>query len=194
MPSFVRRSALIAPLVLAAIVAGCGTSGSPPVGGPSIRTVAATPSSPPPTEVTPEASASPTDGPTPVPTAPLTVPPEALLLGDALPGEPAVGDLGSYTWGDEGSDAPWIVSRPGVVAKPGTAVRITFIPDVAPPSWTVRWARIAGGGAGDVASAAEGSGTVEFAIPDTAGSWSLQLDARFGTGHGATWYWRVDVE
>jgi hypothetical protein len=191
--SLVRRSAVIAPLVVAGLVAGCGTSGSPPPGAPSILPVA-TPSAAATAGVTPEASDSATDGPTPVPTARLSAPPEALLLGDALPGEPAVGDLGSYTWGDEGSDAPWIVSQPGVLAKPGTAVRITFIPDVAPPAWTVRWARIAGGGAGDVASAAEGSGAVEFAIPDTAGGWSLQLDARFGTGHGATWYWRVDVE
>jgi len=118
----------------------------------------------------------------------------ALLVGETLPGEPPVGDLGSYTWGDEGSDAPWILSKRGAFARPGTPVRVTFDPGVAPPAWTVRWAPITPAGAGDVASASQGTDEVSFAVPDQAGPWSLQLEARFGTGHGATWYWRVDVE
>jgi hypothetical protein len=192
--SLVRRRGVIAPLVLAALVAGCGTGGSPPTGGPSVAPVAATPSVAATAAVPPEPSASATDGPTPVPTAPMSEPPMALLVGETLPGEPPVGDLGSYTWGEEGSDAPWIVSQRGAFARPGTPVSVTFDPGVAPPAWTVRWAPITAAGAGDVASASQGTDEVSFTVPDRAGAWSLQLEARFGTGHGATWYWRVDVE
>lgn len=191
--SLVRRPALLAAIVVAALVAGCGTSAPPRLGGPSVL-----PASPSPVAASGSAeaaSASPRSAdPAPVPTAALSEPPEAMLSGETLPGEPAVGDLGSYTWGEEGSDAPWIVSDRGAVAKPGTPVGVTFTPIVAPPAWTVRWAPISAGGAGEVASAAQGTGQVVFTVPDTAGPWSLQLDARFGTGHGATWYWRVDVE
>ena len=192
--SLVRRSALVAPLVLAGLVAGCGTGGSPPTGGPSTLPAGSSPTVGASPAATPIASAQTTDGPTPVPTAALSEPPMALLVGDRLPGEPAVGDLGSYTWGDEGSDAPWIVSDRGAFARPGTPVSITFDPSVEPPAWTVRWAPITAAGAGDVASASQGTDEVTFAVPDQAGAWSLQVEARFGTGHGATWYWRVDVE
>ena len=193
--SHVRRAAVIAPLVLAGLLAGCDTGGPSRLGGPSILPSGATPAGFPATAApgaTPSAAVA--AEPTPVPTAPLSEPPQALLVGETLPGEPAVGDLGSWTWGETGSDAPWIVSGRGAVARPGTPVGVTFSPIVTPPSWVVRWAPITAGGAGDVASASEGTGEVEFAVPDAAGAWSLQLDARFGTGHSATWYWRVDVE
>ena len=189
--SLVRRSVLVAPLVLAGLVAGCGTGGSPPLGGPSTMPAESSPAVDA-SKATPVAASA--DGPTPVPTAALSQPPMALLVGETLPGEPAVGDLGSYTWGEEGSDAPWIVSDRGAFARPGTPVSVTFDPSVAPPAWTVRWAPITAAGAGDVASASQGTDEVTFAVPARAGAWSLQLEARFGSGHGATWYWRVDVQ
>jgi hypothetical protein len=192
--SLVRRSALVAPLVLATLVIGCGTGGSPPLGRPSVPPGASTPSVPATPAVARATAASATDGPTPVPTAAFSQPPMALLAGETLPGEPAVGDLGSYTWGDEGSDAPWIVSDRGALARPGTPVSVTFDRNVEPPAWTVRWAPITAGGVGDVAVSSQGTDAVTFAVPDRAGAWSLQVEARFGTGHGATWYWRVDVE
>jgi hypothetical protein len=192
--SLVRRSVLVAPLVLAGLVAGCGTGGSPPLGGPSTMPAEASPAVDASGMATPVTSASATAALTPVPTAALSEPPMALLVGETLPGEPAVGDLGSYTWGEEGSDAPWIVSDRGAFARPGTPVSVTFDPSVSPPAWTVRWAPITAAGAGDVASASQGTDEVTFEVPDRAGAWSLQLEARFGSGHGATWYWRVDVQ
>jgi hypothetical protein len=186
----VRRTSLAAPLVVAGLVAGCGIGGPPTSaepGAPASHTPAVEASAP---SATP---ASRSDDPTPIPTAALSEPPVALLLGDAIGREPAVGDLGAYSWGQEGSDAPWIVSKPGMRAKPGVPVSVSFDPPVAPTAWTVRWAPITAAGAGDVVSWAEGSGDVTFAVPGEAGAWSLYLEARFGTGHDANWFWRVDV-
>ena len=195
--SLVRRSALVAPLVLAGLAAGCGTGG-PPAGVASIppASTSATPGA------TASASASPAAtpvatlpaDPSPVPADMLTEPPAAALVRETVPGEPVPGALGSFTWVDEGSDAPWIVPRTGAVAAPGTPVAVTFDPPAAASSWIARWAPVTPTGAGEVDTAAEGTDQVTIVTPDTPGAWSLQVEARFGEGRSATWYWRVDVE
>jgi hypothetical protein len=108
-------------------------------------------------------------------------------------GTPQPGALGTYTWGDAGTDAPWIVPTDSTVVRAGESLTVDLEPALAPATWTARWAPVAGGSAGDVASAAEGTGAPSFAAPDTAGPWSLQLEAHFGQGHSAAWYWRVEV-
>ena len=188
----VRRTTVVAPLVLAWLVAGCGT------GGPSAPVAPAAPAGATPAAPTGSAPGSPVAGtsaiPTPVPAGTLAGPPLATLGGEALPGEPAVGELGSFTWVDEGSDAPWIVPATGVVATPGMPVGVTFEPPAAASSWIARWAPIAAGGPGEVDTSAEGTGPVTIGTPGAAGAWSLQVESRFGAGRSATWYWRVDVE
>ena len=108
------------------------------------------------------------------------------------PASRRVGDLGSFTWDEEGSDAPWIVPRTAARSRAGHAGRRH-----------VRPGRRAGCLDGALGAdhggrrrrrrarrpTAIGRGGVRGA-PDQAGAWSLQLEARFGTGHGATWYWR----
>ncbi len=193
--SLVRRSALVGPLVLAGLVAGCGTGGRPPLGGPSILPATSSPS-----------VAAIRDRDT-----------RRLRLGHgwthagsdrrlvrAADGAPRRGDparragrsgISARTPGArKGRTPPGSCRTAARSRRPGTPVSVTFDPSGAPPAWTVRWAPITAAGAGDVASASQGTDEVTFAVPDQAGAWSLQVEARFGTGHGATWYWRVDVE
>ena len=191
--SLVRRSALVAPLVLAGLAAGCGTGGTPSPGSPSIEPATSSPVAASPT-TTPVASASGPAAPTPVPADTLTEPPAAALVGETLPGTPVAGALGSFTWVDEGSDSPWIVPPTGVAAAPGIPVSVAFDPPAAASSWIARWAPVTATGAGDVDTFAEGTEQVTIVTPDTPGAWSLQVEARFGEGWSATWYWRVDVE
>ena len=69
---------------------------------------------------------------------------------------------------------------PGTRAKPGAPVSVTFDPRVAPPAWTARWAPITAAGAGDVARHPRARTRSRSRVPDQAGAWSLQLEARFG--------------
>lgn len=175
-----------AALVLAAAGVGCGTGGLPASSPP-----AATRDSPP----SPPAAQSPAPSsvaPTPVPvTATPAGPPSATLSGTAT--GPSPGTLGSYTWADSGTDAPWIVPRDGSGASPGSRLEVAFEPAATPASWTARWAPVAGSSAGDVARGVDGTGRVAITAPAEAGTWSLQLEASFGQARGATWYWRLEV-
>jgi hypothetical protein len=126
-------------------------------------------------------------------TAVLPAEPPAARL-EASAGTPVEGSLGSYTWGEAGSDAPWIVVRPsGAVTAPGPfAVRLD--PAVPVATWSAAWAPITGREAGDVAGFAEGEGdAIAFAGPPRTGPWSLKLDVRFASGDQATYYWRLDA-
>ncbi|HEY3336149.1 MAG TPA: hypothetical protein VGK16_13035 [Candidatus Limnocylindrales bacterium] len=101
--------------------------------------------------------------------------------------------LGSFTWDTTGTDAPWIVPPDGSRAAAGARLRVAFEPAASAVSWTARWAPVTGSSAGDVASGLDGTGPVVIVAPDEAGTWSLQVEASFGPGRGATWYWRVEA-
>jgi hypothetical protein len=121
-------------------------------------------------------------------------PPVATLTGlDAPAGGALPGSLGSWTWGDAGDDAPWIVPSDGGTTRVGAGLAVALDPGARPSSWVARWAPVDGGTAGDALETAEGTGPVRLDAPARAGAWSLQLDARFGPGAGATWYWLVEV-
>ena len=187
-------------LVLASVAAAClvGAAcgiGDPPLSSPATATMSAVPAATSAPSGSPGRSplASAAVQPTPVPTPRTVNPPAALLHGEQLAGEPVVGALGTYTWGDQGTDAPWIVLSSGIEARAGTPLRVSLDPALAPLAWTARWAPVVGGAPGDVAASQEGSGAPALAAPDAPGPWSLQLEARFGPGETATWYWRLDV-
>ena len=80
------------------------------------------------------------------------------------------------------------------MATPAGPLAVTFDPPVSASSWIARWAPVTGAGAGDVETFAEGSGPVTLVTPDVPGTWSLQVESRFGEGRSATWYWRVELE
>jgi len=166
-----RLVAALAVLVVAALVVACDAGGPP-----------ATPASP-----SEALHAS-------IPIDTLAAPPAAGLAGLADPADASLpGALGSYTWGEEGSDAPWIVPSSGGRGGIGAELSVSFEPAVAATTWVARWAPISADAAGDVASAAEGTGRVLFTGPAAAGSWSLQLEAAFGAGRNAVWYWRIEI-
>jgi hypothetical protein len=194
--SIARPVMALAGLVLTVVVAAaCGTGGPPQASPPAVIATSVPSSSAIAGQATPAIqTASPAAlDPTPVPTPDTAQPPAAILAGDSMAGEPQVASLGTYTWGDQGSDAPWIVARGGNEVKAGTPLQVSLDPSMTPASWTARWAPVAGDGVGDVASSQDGSGSPSLLAPAATGWWSLQLEAHFGQGHSAVWYWRLEV-
>ena len=123
-------------------------------------------------------------------TVPDGEPPSAALL---VPnGDPVIGQLGSYTWGQAGSDAPWL---PGTIATAdgSRSLRFGLSFDVPVAEWRARYAT-----PGDVAPArpvalAVGALPLEVAAPPV-GSWTVALTVVFAGGRGdATYYWRVEI-
>ena len=109
--STVRRQsiAMLAIALLAGACAGASPSGS---AGPSV--VGSAPAS--------DGPATPSAAPSASVTASLstTEPPAASLAVEG--GDPVTGQLGTFTWGDGGSDSPWLPGSPIAV---GTGERLT---------------------------------------------------------------------
>jgi hypothetical protein len=188
------------------VVAGCtgAASSSPASAGPSAPTTsAATTMSPAPTAgptaspaLTPGASpAAPASSPAPSPTQAATPgpipakPPVATLRG--LAGGGAAGQLGSYTWGSGGSDAPWIVGKVLGTAPSGASLDVS-LGGAVPAGWTAAWAEVSGGVAGSPSGGTSGSGQVAVTAPAT-GDWSLRVTTTFGPGHNATYFWHLTI-
>jgi hypothetical protein len=155
------------------------------------------------------AAASP-DGPTPGPTrgptataagsAMLTAAPTGSPAGAAPPdatlavegGDPVVGQLGSFTWGDGGSDSPWLPGSP-VSLGTGERATVTLSGGVRVASWTAR--RVPAGTLdGSGATGLGGGGaTIAFSVPGP-GRWSVQVDVRYADDLGSgTYYWQLTV-
>ena len=184
------RGSMPAILAMALLAGACGPGG---------RTGSAVPVA----SATPAASAVPVDSPaltaSPVaieptmttrPSSVSTAPPTASLAVEG--GDPVVGQLGSFTWADGGSDSPWL---PGTPMRAGAREPMTVaIGDgVSVAEWTAR--RVPAGttnGAGAVGLGAGGA-PVAFAAPGP-GTWSVQVTVRFAADLGsATYYWLLTV-
>jgi hypothetical protein len=108
-------------------------------------------------------------------------------------GDPVTGALGSFTWGDGGSDSPWLPGAAIAVGK-GESLTVTLADETPAAEWLVK--RVPAGtvdGVGAV-SLGHGDGTpITFAAPSP-GEWSVQVDVTFGNDLGAaTYYWGVTV-
>ena len=178
------------------VMAGCaGTAGSPaPTGPVASDAVAATDAAP--ATPSPGAATSPAQEPssTPADSTPpdSAAPPRAILVGGV--DGPEAGDLGTFSWDGLVSDSPWIVQRTGTAVTPGARLRVRFDPRLVPLAWSARWAPIRHGETGTPRDAGSGDGgRVSVEAPMEAGPWSLQLDATFGDGRRAVWYWRLGV-
>jgi hypothetical protein len=169
---------LPAATLVAGLVTGCGPSAASPA--PSAAVDPATPAAT--GSAAPAATAGARDGP---PTAYLRV---------AVPGDPGIpGAEGSYTWNGRGSDAPWIV-QPEHDAGGAGPWTVVLDPPLPVGEWTARWAPVRNGVAGDPRAGAKGTGPViVLEAPRPHGRWSLQLEASFGGGQRAAWYWTIDV-
>jgi hypothetical protein len=191
---------VLAAVLVTALAAGCVPgSAAPPAatGAPSASVPAtSTPASAPPTGVarsTP-ATAPPATlaaSPTPAVEAP-PEPPKATLVGAA--GTLVAGTLGSYTWGDAGSDSPWIIVRAGRAAGGPGPWTLSFDPALPIGSWTAAWAGIRDGRPGPVEGYAQGTAdTPSFAGPSGPEPRTLKVEVTFAVGGSAVYYWRLEA-
>jgi hypothetical protein len=127
---------------------------------------------------------------TAAPIGPSAEPPSASLAAEG--GDAVVGQLGSYTWLDGGSDSPWL---PGAPISVGALEPLTVAIGGGVPvaDWSARRAP-AGSATGAGAVALGGGGPpVAFTAPGP-GTWSVQLIVRFAGDLGsATYYWQLAV-
>jgi hypothetical protein len=117
-------------------------------------------------------------------------PPAAYLAVEG--GDPVTGQLGTFIWGDGGSDSPWLPGSPIAVGT-GELLTVTIAVPIGVATWSAK--RIPEGATGG--SGATGLGTggppIAFDAPE-AGTWSVQVIVDFDGGLGsATYYWLVTV-
>lgn len=179
---------ILAILAIALVGSGCAlgapasdapTGSLPPPGPASAGPTSTSTHSPPPSPSTPSSTSS----------SPAT-PPDASLAAEG--GDPVVGQLGSYTWADGGSDSPWL---PGTPIRVGTGepLTVSIADGISPGHWSAR--RVPAGTSNGTGAVALGSGgpPATFAAP-AQGTWSLQVVVRFAGGLGsATYYWELTV-
>jgi len=141
----------------------------------------------------PAVTAAPTASPSAeAPTAepPMPTPPAASIAVEG--GDPVVGDLGSFTWQNGGSDSPWL---PGNPIRVGAGERLTLVLEqpVAIETWTVSRTPAASFGQDEVGLAEGTRDPVSFPAPPL-GSWSVSVSVWFAGGIGsAVYYWLIDV-
>jgi hypothetical protein len=173
---------LLAAALLTVATVGCAGAGSSPA-------LTGRPSVPPPTVVpltTPEPSV--TSDP---PAASLGEPPAATMAAEG--GDAVAGSLGSFLWGDGGSDSPWLPGAPVAIGA-GESLTVTLPGDIPVTDWVTR--RIAAGsldGSGAVSLGSGHAAPIMFAAP-APGAWSVQVAVTFGDDLGAaTYYWAATV-
>ena len=177
---------LLVIVALATGAAACGGTVSSPTAtvGPSAPVALST------TAATTAVSPAPTLTPDPPPPS-LAEPPSASLAVDG--GDPVTGSLGSFTWGDGGSDSPWLPGAPIAVGS-GEPLVVTLADGVAVKDWLAK--RVPAettDGAGAIAIGDGAGSPITFLAPGP-GDWSVQVFVTFGDGLGsAAYYWHVTV-
>jgi hypothetical protein len=108
-------------------------------------------------------------------------------------GDPVVGQLGSFTWQNGGSDAPWLDGSPIHVAA-GERLALTFGAPVGVANWTAR--RVTPGNRDGIGAIRVGTGSGAPVVLDAPppGSWSIDVDVRFNDFDEASYFWLVTVE
>lgn len=176
---------------------GATSTASPAAEAASQVVVSASPESPSPAPTAtalPTATGEPSTGPAPSPMdSPMAGPPAARLAVEG--GDPVVGELGSFTWNNAGSDAPWLPGHPIHVS---TTEHVTFTLAGAVPIETWHVARVLSSavpGGDGVVGMADGTGSVIGFDAPPAGRWSVTVRVRFGGNLGdAAYYWAVTVD
>ncbi len=190
--SLIRRTMVVG-LAVAMLSAGCtaapGSSLDPDSPSPAASTTPVTPATPIATN-TPEPTQEPAMTPAPT-VAGIDSPPDALLAAEG--GDPVMGQLGTNTWKNGGSDAPWLRGAPITVGA-GEPLTVTFLPGIDVASWRTRYVPAASDGQTGGASLGEGVGQPTFQAP-AAGSWTVAVTVTFHEENGrADYYWRLDVQ
>jgi hypothetical protein len=117
-------------------------------------------------------------------------PPAAALSVEG--GDPVTGQLGSFTWGDGGSDSPWLPGSPAVVGT-GERVIVTVGGGVGISEWTAK--RVPAGTTDGSGAIGLGGGDAAIGFPAPGpGKWSVQVAVWFAGNLGsATYYWQLTV-
>jgi hypothetical protein len=104
------------------------------------------------------------------------------------------GDLGSYTWGGFISDSPWIVEPSAARVQAGTELAVV-VGGITANHWDAAWAPIANGHPGHDINGGTGKdgAPIRVSAPAVPGSWSLRVEAWFGSQWHAAWFWRLAV-
>lgn len=120
----------------------------------------------------------------------MTEPPAALLVVEG--GDPVVGQLGSFTWENGGSDSPWLPGAPIHVGA-GEQLTLTLANPVGVADWTVSRAPESDG-SGEV-GVAQGSGEPVAFLAPPIGTWSVYVGVRFAGNRGdAAYFWQIQVD
>ena len=123
--------------------------------------------------------------------APADRPPAARLAAEG--GDPVTGQLGTFIWGDGGSDSPWLQGAPIHVGA-GERLSLVLSPSTGIRSWRARSVRA--GATAPIGATLLGSGTDKVLLTAPArGRWTVELAIDFaGTLGAASYFWRLEVE
>jgi hypothetical protein len=142
----------------------------------------------PPAAATPTAS-TPTEAPTR--TAPAGEPPIAWLSVEG--GDPVAGQLGTFIWGDGGSDSPWLPGAPIAVGA-GEPATLTLDPAVPISSWRARYVPSTADGPDGALTIGNGIEPPAFLAPP-AGTWTVEVHVVFADGLGdASYAWQLTID
>jgi len=109
-------------------------------------------------------------------------------------GDPVIGQLGSFSWQNSGSDGPWLDGNPIHVGS-GEPLTLTLAEPVAIANWTARWKEPGYLSPSTPVGLGEGTGSpVAFAAPPK-GTWSVSVSVWFADNLGsAVYYWLMEVD
>lgn len=117
-------------------------------------------------------------------------PPDAALAAEG--GDPVAAQLGTYTWGESGSDSPWLPGSPISVGH-GEPLSVRFDRPIGVARWTADYVPAFANDGSGAASLGRGGGPPLFPAP-SAGSWTLVVTVDFAAGTGeASYFWRLEV-
>lgn len=168
-------------LLMVLVVAGCssGATASPPRTSPALATAVPTSSV--------SSAAVPTAA---VPTATGNGPPVGQLAAEG--GDAITGQLGTFTWGDGGSDSPWLPGAPISVGA-GEPLAVSFGSPIGVATWQARAVPSGADGPAGASILGEGTGAPAFGAP-AAGSWTAEVHVVFDGGVGdASYFWQLEV-
>lgn len=118
-------------------------------------------------------------------------PPVAALAAEG--GDSTDGQLGTYAWGDGGSDSPWLRGARIAVGS-GEPIIVTLRPATNVTSWSARSVPSTADGPAGAAVLGEGTGQPRFTAPGP-GTWTVEVQVVFADGLGsASYFWKLAVD
>jgi hypothetical protein len=187
------RRLTMALISIGLLVGACSRTGADSTPSPSASPVptAVVASAIPAASPEPSPSSEPVLSPSAPDESPLPEPPAGLLAVEG--GEAVKGQLGSFTWKNGGSDAPWLDGTPIHVGA-GERLAVTFGEPIGVSNWTA--SRVPPGnrdGFGAIGIGEGLAGPIAF-DPPPKGSWSVSVEVWFENFGSAAYYWLVNVE